>query len=82
MIATRIYRHVADSRACSIIRARSFQADGNEYRPQLDSRAAVVIGVLLLFVNTLCGIGEVDFSWPFACYPTFTGGPQSLKKTL
>ncbi len=70
-IANRMYKHVTDSRTCSVADAPFLKAEEKEYRHQLHARAVLAVGVLLLFGNILCGLGHVVSSWPFACYPTF-----------
>jgi predicted DCC family thiol-disulfide oxidoreductase YuxK len=77
-IANRVYRHVADSRTCSIAHALSPQAEKTEYTPQLGFRTVTVVGVFLLFATILASIGDVGSSWPIARYPTFAGiaGPE------
>jgi len=78
-IANRVYRHVADSRTCSIVRAPALQTGEDRDSPQLRSCAVTMVGAFLLFGNVLAGIGQVGFSWPLACYPTFAGiaGPET-----
>ncbi len=62
---TKTYRHVADSRACSIAdKPLAFLAN----RKSLTATACA--GFLLVFLAVLCGVGKVQ-SWPMAGYPTF-----------
>lgn len=78
-IANRLYRHVADSRTCSIADLLSLKAEEKEYNNRAHERGVVVVSVFLISVNILCGICHVDSSWPFACYPTFAQiiGPKT-----
>ncbi len=67
-IGARIYRHVADSRVCTVAEApaRRPYENGN-----LQLSATAVLGSVLLLGNTFCGITGEANAWPFACYPTF-----------
>jgi len=78
VIANRVYRHVADSRTCSIAHLLLPRAEATRYKPQVSSRAVTAVGVFLLSANILAGIGDVGASWPIARYPTFAGisGPE------
>src|SRR5579884_534520 len=78
-VANRLYRHVADSRTCSIADTPFRKAKEKEYNHQVHARVVVVVSVFLIFVNILCSICHVDSSWPFACYPTFAQiiGPKT-----
>jgi len=66
-IADHVYRHVADSRSCSLpalvggLRLRDFP------------RGVVVVGTLLVAGNVAFGALQIGDGWPFACYPTFRG---------
>src|SRR5262249_12882286 len=67
-IADRVYRHVADSRACRL----PLPAEG--LRPLRRSPPAVaVVGTLLVAGNVAFGALQISNGWPFACYPTFRG---------
>jgi predicted DCC family thiol-disulfide oxidoreductase YuxK len=65
-VAARLYRHVADSRSCSVHEptGRSRPRDGFP-------RATVVVGTLLVVGNLVFGALKIGNAWPVACYPTF-----------
>jgi hypothetical protein len=67
-LGQRIYRHIADSRACAIP-ARGGTAP---HARSASLRPAIAVAALLLAGNVVCGAGEVVLGWPFACYPTFS----------
>ena len=78
-IGTRLYRHVADSRTCSIVpyaKTKAFNPNNAGVRP------IVTVGVILLGANIVCALGGVTKSWPFAVYPTFATmvGEKTLEK--
>ena len=77
--ANRIYRYVADSRACDIPH-ESLKIDfGTDSRFEKSSGVVITVGVLLLLGNFLFGIANIGNAWPLAAYPTFAGmaGPEA-----
>ncbi len=72
-LANLIYRHVADSRSGDIpdISSRRIGIGGDGQRLDGGATGVVTVGVILLCGNLICGVGELESSWPFACYPTF-----------
>lgn len=83
-LADRVYRHVADSRSCGIADISSTRSGGDGYGDGGNTRAVVATGVILLCGNLLCGIAEMESSWPFTSYPTFARirGPQMTSMTM
>jgi len=83
-LAEGVYRHVADSRSCAIAEMSSTRSGGDGYGDGGNTRAVVATGVILLCGNLLCGIAEMESSWPFTCYPTFARmrGPQITSLTM
>ena len=68
LIGRRVYRHVADTRACDISVARSL--DAARIKTQRSGRAIVLVSLLILYGALVTAVGKVN-SWPFAGYPTF-----------
>jgi predicted DCC family thiol-disulfide oxidoreductase YuxK len=65
-VADRIYRHVADSRACR------FHEPTGGFQPRDGfPRAIVVVGTFLVVGNLGFGALKIGNAWPVACYPTF-----------
>ena len=75
--AKRLYRHIADSRACNIPAAR-LESDASQSHSRSASRHTVIVGVLLIAGSIVTGFGGIGESWPIAHYPTFAGiaGPE------
>lgn len=69
LIARRVYRRVADSRACSIVESKAPEktiVDASLRK----RRVTVLVGGLILYVAILSAVGKIQ-SWPIAVYPTF-----------
>lgn len=72
-VGNRIYRSVADHRACEI------PPSHHDTPGRMDKAKMVwVVGIFLLVVNGSLGFRSVIAAWPFACYPTFAWiqGPE------
>lgn len=65
-----IYRRVADSRACSVVDKPAAEA-ALQPGGRWSAKPLIVVGALVIGVNTLLGIGRVRMAWPVACYPLF-----------
>ena len=72
-IARRIYRRVADSRASGVAEPASPILKRSAPRAPQSAYAAMTVGVALIVGNFFYGITNEGYSWPFACYPTFSG---------
>jgi len=70
-MARRLYRRVADSRACSVAEPPSPTLQRSTQRAPQSAYAAVAVGVALSVGNFFYGIMNEGYSWPLACYPTF-----------
>jgi predicted DCC family thiol-disulfide oxidoreductase YuxK len=70
-LGERTYRHVADSRTCSIIEHFSSCAKPVEY--DWSSKAVTVVGSIILVATFGAGAWHVHDAWPIAGYPTFAG---------
>lgn len=79
-IGRRIYRHVADTRACRIVNAENGSTSVRIISNR--SRSVIIVGCLLLFANGLFGLTGMVNAWPFACYPTFSGLAPSTVEVL
>jgi len=79
LLASRVYRHVAEAQRWSTPCQPSLAARGRESRLALGSCTVTAIGSLLLLGNLIVGAGEVHFAWPLAAYPSFAGltGPAT-----
>ncbi|WP_373526594.1 hypothetical protein [Nostoc sp.] len=73
-----IYRRVADSRTCSLIKAEIPETKKRNFQVPIYSQALTVIVVSLIIGNSLLGLTERTAGWPLACYPTFSeiSGPK------
>lgn len=84
-VGRRIYRKVADSRFCSIVKpptadpAAAVATDGD--RP-VAQRPLVALAVVLVVGNVAFGFGEIVTGWPFSCYPTFSAVRSTEKSIL
>lgn len=67
-----IYRRVADSRTCSLIKAEIPDTKKRNFQPPVYSQALTLLAVLLIIGNSLLGLTEKTPGWPLACYPTFS----------
>jgi|SRR5215813_617602 len=72
-----MYRHVADSRTCSIIEHFSLCAKTVEY--DWSSKAVTVVGSIILVATFGASAWHVHDAWPIARLPTFAGiaGPTA-----
>jgi hypothetical protein len=76
-IGNRIYRHVADSRRCSVpaVGSASLQDVPNVSRPHASNKRQeaflIGIGLLLIIGNFILGAMGKTQAWPFSCYPKF-----------
>jgi predicted DCC family thiol-disulfide oxidoreductase YuxK len=78
-IGARIYRRVADSRACSIKPKVPPKTKEHNYRPLI---AVATVGSILLIANVWCGTQQQVSGWPFSCYPTFSHMTSTETTTL
>src|SRR5262249_38634030 len=65
-VAARLYRHVADSRSCSV-----HEPTGGSRPRDGFPRATGVVGTLLVVGNLVFGALKIRHGWPVARYPTF-----------
>ncbi len=76
-VGRKIYRRVADTRACAIpAKITTTPAERINIRP------VSFVAVFLLAANIFCGFGRIELGWPFACYPTFAYGWGPEKSSL
>jgi predicted DCC family thiol-disulfide oxidoreductase YuxK len=69
-VARRIYRHVADTRACSVpIGLKKGEKVSAAFR--WSARPLVVFAVAILAGQVVLGVGRLSAAWPIACYPLF-----------
>jgi predicted DCC family thiol-disulfide oxidoreductase YuxK len=69
LLGQRIYRHVADSRACDPSEARSLAVQENA----MNRKAVALIagtGALITYAAVLTAVGKI-YTWPISGYPTF-----------
>jgi predicted DCC family thiol-disulfide oxidoreductase YuxK len=69
-IGMKVYRHVADSRACMLPTSTPVAPNRSSERWWIT--ATVAVGYSLMLIVSLCSIARFH-SWPFAGYPTFEG---------
>lgn len=67
-IGRRIYRRVADHRACSIVQPAPA---GAVPAPAPAGAAVAAVGIFLIAGNAWYGVRGLSSAWPLACYPTF-----------
>jgi len=79
-IGERVYRRVADSRTCSLV--RPVLAPSVPRPAGMRLRAVTGIGAFLFCGNVLFGAAHVVSAWPLACYPTFEGINDSSEREL
>jgi predicted DCC family thiol-disulfide oxidoreductase YuxK len=69
LLGQRIYRHVADSRACDPSEARSLA-----FQKNASNRKAIALiagtGALITYAAVLTAVGKI-YTWPISGYPTF-----------
>jgi predicted DCC family thiol-disulfide oxidoreductase YuxK len=68
-VGRRIYRRVADSRACRLPQAPSGAPDRAPGLPV----GSMVVGTVILCMMTALGLLRENGWWPAACFPTFAG---------
>ncbi|HMO57995.1 MAG TPA: DCC1-like thiol-disulfide oxidoreductase family protein [Roseiflexaceae bacterium] len=75
-IGAALYRRVADTRTCQVVRAAPPADEAAAVVPRRS--AVVVVGVLLLVLNACVALIGASNTWPFAGYPKFEriAGPQ------
>ncbi len=71
-IGNRVYRRVADTRACTVPIAAKSPASSPAHWSVVP---LVVVAVAILAAQVFVGIGRLHDSWPVACYPLF--GPAA-----
>lgn len=73
-IGDRIYRQVADSRTCSIVKTplNNQTTVSSKFGKGIDLRKIITVGILFLFLSIFYGIKMETVAWPFSCYPTFS----------
>lgn len=71
-IGSYIYRQVADSRTCSIVRS-NFHLSPYQSDTRSNPKSVILVGLFLLIMNSFYGITGQSYAWPFACYPKFSG---------
>jgi predicted DCC family thiol-disulfide oxidoreductase YuxK len=67
-IGNRVYRNVADHRACKLMPKNAKPA----VRPEPSNAALIIVGTILIAGNVVFGFMGKGSGWPFACYPTFS----------
>lgn len=68
-LGQRIYRHVADSRACDLSEGRSVAFQSNARNRKAIGLIAAT-GALITYVAILTAVGKI-YTWPISGYPTF-----------
>ncbi|WP_425400954.1 DCC1-like thiol-disulfide oxidoreductase family protein [Aeoliella sp.] len=63
----RIYRHVADTRACSV----PIKSDAPSAVIRWSAVPLVVVAVTILSSQIVLGVGRIRDAWPVSCYPLF-----------
>jgi predicted DCC family thiol-disulfide oxidoreductase YuxK len=71
----RLYRHIADSRTCSLTEQRRWEPGCENHSLQLASIG--VLGTIVVAATFFCGVTKTVSGWPFACYPTFSSPPTA-----
>lgn len=72
-LGTRIYRHVADSRACRVAQAPVASTQRQRSGVPVTMYATIAVGSVLVMGNVFFGAAKMDAAWPFVCYPRFDG---------
>lgn len=65
-LGRRIYRHVADTRACSVPIKRG---DSPSAAIRWSSLPLVAVAVAIFSLQVVAGVGRMHHGWPVACYP-------------
>lgn len=68
-VGRRIYRKVADSRACTVPVAAKQGPGGGWFR--WSPRPLLLLATLIIGLQFVLGVGRLRKSWPVACYPLF-----------
>jgi predicted DCC family thiol-disulfide oxidoreductase YuxK len=69
VIGNRYYRHIADSRTCSIVSGQQ-SVNLSRVRTKRQVFAIGLVGGVILYAAILSAVGKIQ-SWPLAGYPTF-----------
>ncbi len=79
-IGWKIYRRVADSRACTVPSVPQGNAKvSSVWAPAWNWRSLAVVATIILSMQCLLGAGRLHKSWPLSCYPLFD---QIAEKTV
>lgn len=70
VVGRRIYRHVADSRACSVP-LRGQKGERSSAAIRWSPLPLVAFAVVILTGQIVLGVGRLSAAWPIACYPLF-----------
>ncbi len=86
VIGRSIYRKVADQRSCQLPIDDS-SADGKIEHPQMTGTrlritCLLIVGWVFVVVNFGYGMGRMAHSWPFHCYPLFTGNASDKSSRI
>jgi len=76
-LGMRIYRKIADSRACRLPSATGAKPTRVSLFRSYSPRMVCVVGALLFVLNVYCGFRHIS-SWPLSCYPAFDYIPQPM----
>src|SRR5690606_5766163 len=69
-IGRRVYRHVADTRACSVPIGPK-KGTNTPVVVRWSAVPLVVCAVAILAGQVVLGVGRLSAAWPIACYPLF-----------
>jgi len=83
VIGEKIYRHVADTRSCTIPDNTVHINKNAEIQSSVFRMTPVIFtGIFLVVMNFSFGVMEKTQAWPFACFPTFSFSPKGTAETL
>lgn len=69
-VGKRIYRRVADSRACQVV-DKPPTTTGSQPGGSWSPKPLIVVAAAILLVNGALGVARIRMAWPLACYPLF-----------
>ena len=82
-LGKRIYRHIAESRHCSVKPPHSGPATIQHAALTKSNHILITgIGILLISVNIYFGVQKEVSAWPFSCYPLFSSLSKDTSSTL
>jgi predicted DCC family thiol-disulfide oxidoreductase YuxK len=79
ILGDRIYRNVADHRACKLVPKTTSPVTQKETPA---ARFLIPVALILITGNVIFGFMGKGSGWPFACYPTFSEIPGEIFTTI